>query len=227
MRSGSPTSKTLGMHLAKRVLKIDALALPDHHYLDDEDICYYAGEYTAGEGHAYSETNQLIHNFKKTLDKRGTAQWQYKDRAIQQAADVFRAAIKPDAEVTFVPVPPSKAKTDPMYDDRMVRLLQATCAGRHADIRELVIQKRSLNAAHLSATRPTPDELIANYRLDENLVEPVPTTVFVVDDVLTTGCHFKAVKRTLATRFPDARISGLFIARRVPKSVDLNFDGLE
>lgn len=68
--------------MAKRVLKIDALTLPDHHYLDAQDICYYAGEYTAGEGHAYSETNQLILNFKKSVDKRGTAQWQSQRIAI-------------------------------------------------------------------------------------------------------------------------------------------------
>ena len=117
--------------MANRVLKVDALALPDHYYLDEHDTCYYAGEYTAGEGHAYSETNQLILNFKKSPDKRGTSQWQYKDQAIQQAARIFRAAIKASAEVTFVPIPPSKIKEDPLYDDRMVRLLQATCENRH------------------------------------------------------------------------------------------------
>lgn len=213
--------------MAKRILKIDALTLPDHHYLDPQDICYYAGEYTAGKGHAYSETNQLIHNFKKSVDKRETAQWQYKERAILQAANMFRAAIKPDAQITFVPIPPSKAKNDPMYDDRMLRLLQFVCKGRYTDIRELVVQTQSVNAAHRSDTRPRPDDLVANYLLDESLAEPMPSTIFVVDDVLTTGCHFKAVKRVLEQRFPDANIVGLFIARRAPKSVDLDFDILE
>lgn len=210
----------------KRVLKVDALTLPDHYYLDAQDICYYAGEYTAGEGHAYSETNQLIHNFKKSVDKRGTAQWKYKERAILQAAAIFRAAIKEDAQVTLVPIPPSKARSDPLYDDRMLQLLQAVCNGRYTDIRELVVQRQSLAAAHLSDTRPTPDDLVANYRLDESLAEPVPQTIFVVDDVLTTGCHFKAVKHVLERRFPQARIVGLFIARRAPKSVDFSFDGI-
>ena len=212
--------------MAKRVLKIDALTLPDHHYLDAQDICYYAGEYTAGEGHAHSETNQLIHNFKKSVDKRGTPQWQYKERAILQAAAIFRAAIKADAAITFVPIPPSKAKSDPLYDDRMLQLLQAVCKGRHTDIRELVVQRQSLVAAHLSDTRQTLDELVANYRLDESVAVPAPGIIFVVDDVLTTGCHFKAMKHVLERRFPEARIVGLFIARRAPKSVDLDFDGI-
>jgi predicted amidophosphoribosyltransferase len=213
--------------LSKRVLKVDALTLPDHFYLDDQDICFYAGEYTAGAGHAYSETNQLILNFKKTVDKRGTAQWQYKERAIQQAADILRAAIKADAQITFVPIPPSKSKIDPLYDDRMLRLLQATCAGRHTDIRELVVQVQSAEAAHLADRRPTPDELIANYHLDERLAQPAPARIFIVDDVLTTGCHYKAVQQILTQRFPQARVAGLFLARRVPKSVDLDFDVVE
>ena len=204
--------------MAKRVLKVDALALPDHFYLDEHDTCFYAGEYTAGAGHAFSETNQLILNFKKGVDKRGTAQWQYKERAIQQAAQIFRAAIKADAEVTFVPMPPSKVKGDPMYDDRVLRLLQAMCVGRFTDIRELVIQRQSTEAAHQAASRPTPDELTALYSLDEALTDPVPTTVFVVDDVLTTGCHFKAVKSVLSNRFPHARIMGLFYFMDEPES---------
>lgn len=213
--------------LNKRILKIDALTLPDHHHLDAKDICYYTGEYTAGEGHVYSETNQLIHNFKKTMDKRLTVQWQYKERAILQAANIFRAAIKEEARITFVPVPPSKAKTDPLYDDRMLQLLENTCRGRHKDIRELVVQLQSVEAAHLADRRPTPDELVANYRLDESLAEPLPQVIFIVDDVLTTGCHFKAVQRLLTQRFPMARIAGLFLARRAPKSADLDFDFLE
>lgn len=213
--------------MAKRVLKIDALTLPDHYYLDEQDVCYYAGEYTAGEGHAYSETNQLILNFKKTMDKRGTPQWQYKERAIEQAAALFRAAIKPDARITFVPIPPSKAKGDPMYDDRVLRLLQAMCVGRHTDIRELVVQQQSLAPAHLATRRPTPEELAANYNLDERFTEPTPQTLFVVDDVLTTGSHYKAVKRLLEQRFPQVPVIGLFIARRAPKSIALDFDRLE
>jgi hypothetical protein len=210
--------------LNKRFLRIDALTRPDHFYLEEQDICFYAGEYTAGEGHAYSETNQLILNFKKSMDKQGTAQWQYKEHAIKQAADIFRTAIRENALITFVPVPPSKSKTDPLYDDRMIRMLQAVCAGRNSEIRELVVQQKSVKAAHLAEQRPSPDELVANYYLEESLTEPEPGIIFIVDDVLTTGCHFKAVQRMLVQRFPEARIVGLFLARRVPKSVDLDFD---
>ena len=69
--------------------------------------------------------------------------------------------------------------------------------------------------------------LAGGERLDERLAEPAPDTIFIVDDVLTTGCHYKAVKQVLQRRFPDATIRGLFVARRVPKSAFDAFDVLE
>jgi hypothetical protein len=213
--------------LASRVVQLDALALPAHYYLDAADVCYFAGEYTAGAGHAFSETNQLILNFKKSVEKRGSAQWQYKERAIEQAAALLRGAIRKDLKITFVPVPPSKAKSDPLYDDRLIRLLDTMCAGRPWERRELVIQSHSTEPAHKSAARPSVDELMANYYIDKALTKPDPPLLCVVDDVLTTGSHFKAVKQLLAEQFPSVPIIGLFIARRVPKSMDLDdFDVL-
>ena len=43
-----------------------------------------------------------------------------------------------------------------------------------------------------------------------------PASIAIVDDVLTTGAHFRAASTVLAVRFPTAQIVGLFIARRVP-----------
>ena len=151
--------------MSKRVQQIDSLTLPDHFYLDADDVCYYAGEYTAGEGHAFSETNQIVLNFKKSLETRDTSQWRYKEIAIAKVAEIFRRAIRADAQVTFVPVPPSKAKHDPLYDDRMLRMLDKACHGLCADVRELVLQKQTLDPFHLSPTRPRPDDLIGRFQV--------------------------------------------------------------
>lgn len=48
-----------------RLTLIDELIRKQHHYLEDGDLCYCFGEYTARQGAAYSETNQLIINLKK------------------------------------------------------------------------------------------------------------------------------------------------------------------
>jgi predicted amidophosphoribosyltransferase len=53
------------------------------------------------------------------------------------------------------------------------------------------------------------------------LTVPPPTDIGLFDDVLTTGAHFRAAHSVLKRAFPNARIIGLFIARRVPESSDV------
>jgi hypothetical protein len=42
----------------------------------------------------------------------------------------------------------------------------------------------------------------------------LPAQVGVVDDLLTTGSHFRAVKDMIQERAPDTRVVAFFIARR-------------
>ena len=219
--------------LPQRLTKVDTLTRPDHSHLTEDDICYFIGEYTARKGYAYSDTNSLVLNFKKTMDRRGRPEWHYKERAIQTVAAAFRQALSPlnpEAldRLTFVPIPPSKAKEDPLYDDRLIRMLDAIRPEPPLDVRELVVQTTSTGAVHGGDVRPTPDEIAALYRIDEALAEPAPHLIAVVDDLLTTGAHFRAAQSMLSRRFPDAAVLGLFIARRVPDSADLEeFDDVE
>lgn len=118
--------------------------------------------------------------------------------------------------MTFVPVPPSKARDDPLYDDRVTRMLWAIWPGRTADIRDIIIQPESAAAVHESPARPTPPQIEDGYRIDEALITPEPAFIAIVDDVLTTGAHFRAASSVLAARFPAVQLVGLFIARRVP-----------
>ncbi len=198
--------------------KIDELTLPDHWHLDSEDECYFIGEYTAGQGFAHSNTNQFIFNFKKSVEKRGHSDWIWKERAIQQAATVLRGSLNPAflQNATFVPVPPCRVVADPLYDDRMSQVLRLLGPG--TDVRELVLQLESTEGAHISPDRPGPRELYENYTVDDSLIEPAPSQIAVVDDVLTTGAHFKAIKRILRETFPDVEVVGLFLARRVPNT---------
>lgn len=210
--------------MSKRLIKIEASVLPNHYYLDENDECYYVGEYTAGRGFAHSNTNQLILNFKKSLDKRNTNQWQYKEQAISEAANIFKSALIENAKVTFVPIPPSKAKNDPMYDDRLLKMLGIACQNwTNPDIRELVLQKTSAKASHATDERPCPEQLVENYEINESVIKPKPSKILVVDDVLTTGSHFKAVKMALSKIYPDTPAIGVFIARRVPETQDFDF----
>lgn len=118
--------------------------------------------------------------------------------------------------MTFVPVPPSKARADPLHDDRVTRMLRAVWPGQTADVREIIVQPESADAVHENPVRPTPSQIEASYGIDETLTTPEPSFIAIVDDVLTTGAHFRAANSVLASRFPTVQIVGLFIARRVP-----------
>ena len=61
-------------------------------------------------------------------------------------------------------------------------------------------------------------DAVTNY----SLTTPEPSVIAIVDDVLTTGAHFRAASAILAAQFPEVQILGLFLARRVPEA-DLPF----
>jgi hypothetical protein len=200
--------------------EIDALTRADHSFLTEEARCFFLGEYTARAGFSHSATNNLIQNFKKPMDRRGTSQWRWKEKAIADAAGALNASFgnAPLHDFTFVPIPPSKVKADPMYDDRMMRMLHMMRPG--LDIRELVLQRTSRPAAHDVEDRPRPEDIAANYEIDENLCVPAPRNIIICDDMLTTGCQFMAMRSVLSARFPHAPIYGVFLARRAPQAIE-------
>jgi hypothetical protein len=206
-----------------RLTKIDELTRGDHTFLNEGDQCFFLGEYTARKGFAHSATNSLIINFKKRMDKRNTPQWRHKERVIAEAARALASAVGPSGlrTLTFVPIPPSKTKTHPMYDDRVLRMLGQMGAG--LDIRELVHQRETTTAAHESDTRLRPEELAPLYAIVPSLVNPEPSAIAICDDVLTTGCHYRAMVSVLSARFPNAKFYGLFLARRVPQPPEFDF----
>jgi hypothetical protein len=79
-----------------------------------------------------------------------------------------------------------------------------------------VKQVASTVAAHeAGALRPSVEDVLDNYVLDEALLSPTPRVIAVVDDVLTAGTHFRAMEIKLHERWPTVPIFGVFIARRV------------
>ena len=221
----SPT--IFGTHLAyvadgPRLRKIDEQSRPDHTRLLPDDDCVYLYEYTSRKNYTFSATNSLISNLKK---KPGAPGYQYKVRDIGLAARAFATAINPAwlDGATIVPVPPSKTKGDADYDDRMLQVCRQIRTTPALDVRELVVQRSSLPTAHLSEEGPRPslEDLLREYEIDERLTNPAPRWIGVFDDVLTAGTHFIATKTILRSRFPGVRIAGFFIARRVfPNSSD-------
>lgn len=69
-----------------RLSRIDDLTRSDHTFIETDDQCLYLGEYTARKGYQFSETNNLIFNLKKPMDRRGQPGWHYKRRGLKRRA---------------------------------------------------------------------------------------------------------------------------------------------
>lgn len=200
-----------------KLSEIDDSNRDAHYHLVESDECYFFLEYTSGRNYKFSKANQIITNLKKKPSKLGSREYDYKIKVISQASATFRSALNPEwlKDATLVPVPGSKARDHPEYDDRM----EQVCKGiqERLDVRNLVIQTESTEAAHEAAEgqRPSVDDLVLLYEIDEELANPIPTSIAIFDDVLTAGTHYLAMKTVLQRRFPGVPICGMFIARRV------------
>jgi predicted amidophosphoribosyltransferase len=207
----------------KKLLYIDELVIDDHYFLSEGDECYYFVEYTSQKGFNFSDGNNVISNLKKKLTFKGKPAWKYKQEAIQQVATLIKTQIfdKVDiSNVTLVPIPPSKSKDHELYDDRMLQVLQLAAKGVEADIRELILCDESMEAAHEREVRPTIAELQENMYLDDDLLDDLEDTIWLFDDVLTTGAHFIACKNLILEHNPNASVYGIFVARRVIEKLD-------
>lgn len=216
------------MTMPPRLTEVGELERPDHHYLPTDTRCFFWGEYTPyehtnGKKWNFSPTNQLMSNFKKKLDRRGQSDWRYKADAIQRIGRNFAGfwnwlQLREQHRVCLIPIPPSKARTDPMYDSRVLDVLRVIAATTQLelDIRDCLSFSGQYAASHESEERPTPDQLFnaLTFEASQGLPQRSPGLIFVFDDMLTTGAHFVAVRRLLTDVFPGVPLVGQFVARR-------------
>lgn len=191
----------------------------DHSYLTSDDHCYYLLDYTSNEGFSYSDSNSLLLNCKKKMDKRGTSEWVYKERAILKLSRMIRNKLSSEnlKKVSIVPIPPSKAKNDPMYDNRLFKILNYAY-GDNADIIDCLEQKKSRIESHLRDPRPSIQDHMNGYLVNKDLMNNLRNIVILFDDILTSGSQYIACKNTILKYRKDVKIVGLFLARRVPKN---------
>jgi hypothetical protein len=211
-----------------RLLKIDELVRDMHAHLREGDECYYFKEFTSEQGPKYSPGNSFVYNFKKSLDKKGQPDWQYKALAIRQLGELYCESfphVLNIEECIIIPIPPSKIKSHPLYDDRLIQTLKIFANKfPEADIREILSFRDNLRASHEGPPRPSPDEIFQNLVIDESLCQQKKAKIVLVDDVITAGAHFKACKAKILEYFPDAEVMGIFIARRILPPPSADFD---
>lgn len=201
-----------------RLCLIDDSNRGDHYHLTADDNCYYLFEYTSHRDYSFSSTNNLISNLKKKPSYAAQPGFFYKARAIASCGQSLRRTLNPEwlDFATLVPVPGSKAAGHPDHDDRVEKICRLV-RDPPPDVRNLVVQTRSINASHEvgQGARVSVEELLDVYRVDEACTQPLPRAIGIVDDVLTAGTHYRAMHTILSQRFPGTPIVGIFVARRV------------
>jgi hypothetical protein len=199
---------------------IDDYTRKQHYLLERGDDCAYVWEYVRRRGFASSAANSLINNLKKKPSTFAAhpRHLRHKSMAIAHAARALKGLLSAEwveSKITFVPVPCSKNALHIDYDDRLERVLRIAFDGSRADIRRLLVQIRDTPADHECRARQRRKDLCALLRVEECSAQPTRPYIFVFDDVLNSGKHFKVAQSLLARRFPQARIRGLFLARCV------------
>jgi hypothetical protein len=200
-----------------RPRKIDELTRPDHPHVCDEDDCYYIWEWD-GELYEKSAVTDFIGNFQKDMrfkDAENQWPWNYKKQAIIHAARAIAQTLLPEWKTsTFVPVPPSKTKDHPRHDPRLITTLTLPVCNV-PDARELVVQVENTESREKNVS---PQVRASKWRLNPDLVLPLPQHIVVFDDLLTGGSHFAGMKIVLGRAFPGVPVAGLFLARRLRPS---------
>jgi predicted amidophosphoribosyltransferase len=200
--------------------QIDESLLEEHSLLMPEDRCYFFGDYAGKQGFSHSPMNNMMHNFKKPVDRKNKLdEWQYKEKAIRDIADLLISIRQWEKlrSYTWIPMPSSKSYTDQRYDDRLMKVFNLIKEKeKNLDVRELLKIQLSRPSLHEPGNRRlSVEEHMKNLTFDESQKNPVPQNIVIFDDVITTGASFKAAQTILQRSYPTVRIVGIFIARSV------------
>ena len=190
---------------------IDELTRP--YFIDDEDKCVYAREHHPG-GYEVSESNRLIFNYKKPVSRRGLYEYQYKIASIKQFAREI-SLLKFPPHTCLIPVPPSKVKDNPEHDDRLIKTLQEyKRLNPEIAILDIININHDIPSSHAEGGHRNPNEILPFLQLTAT-PEINSKFAFIVDDVVTTGGHFKACQMLLKENYPEVSFYGLFWALHV------------
>jgi hypothetical protein len=179
--------------------------LADHAYLEPSDECYFLWEYYAGL--ADDPTTRLIRDFKLKPGMKS----EHKAAAMHRAASALSVVIPETwrSHGLFVPMPPSKCAGHADYDGRLLKLLYWVRPAL-SNVRG-ILQTRTDGAALQKGISPF--ERAANMIVTSDSQTPKAETLILVDDVLTSGAHFKAASLVLNRIYRPRKIIGLFLAR--------------
>lgn len=209
------------------VKPITADMLVAHHILCAEDTCYYYDEYPIAASYRDHEGKSRIQNFKIKPVESQAHRMAHKQRAIRHYGKLIGESTSGNA-VFFIPAPSSKSKDDPTHDDRLLKTLRYAKENFNQNIEffEAFETLETRDAFHENNTPRNVADLKRSIACinDElqRIFESGANRVIFFDDMLTTGCTFRACKElfteSLVNSCPtrDIEFFGVFLSRRIP-----------
>lgn len=204
--------------MSKKLLhKLDLELHPRAHIASD-DLCAYFLE-KESEGYSKSDANNIIYNFKKPMDRKGKEDWKYKEKAIRQLSDMLNHIKFP--KCILVPAATSKPRNTEDWDDRLDKCVDSVNQSEVKVVKALDVTTTQV-PAHLGGSRNLEDIKKATSLIDLTQYADFDT-VIILDDVLTTGAHFKAWKEMILKDNPHIKkVVGIFFALHVWKDIGAN-----
>lgn len=183
-------------------------------YVDPSEDCRFARDYIPGKGYAGGQTNDLVLNFKQDISKKNTNSWQYRNWAVGVFADELASAFKSTSQIFVTNVPTSKPRGSSSYDFRFEDMFKVLKTKRpNLNIFFPLDVATAQTPSHHGGTR-TPATLQSNLVLT-SFPNVHPERIVLVDDVVTSGSHFRACVDFLRAKGFQGEIIGLFWARTI------------
>ncbi len=191
-----------------------------HRFVDPDDACAYKmiRERHRDGDRGYSRAYSTITNFKisPALKESNPARYRYKIEAIKTISDDVAALFDENASraarYLLVPAVTSKPRCHSLYDDRL-ELVCASVAERFpfVDFARILDIDCEIDSAHRGGTRDV-DEICRHVRVAEGFDLSGYGKIYLFDDVITTGAHFKACQKAIHEIY-GVKAGGIFWAR--------------
>jgi hypothetical protein len=193
-----------------KILTNEIIAIPG---LDTNGNTYYFDSIISGGGYESSPMNREVFNFKKPIDRKEKPEWEYKLNAIKQfVKDLNFFEFQEGAWV--VPAPTSKPRGCSEWDSRIDDTIAKLCKVNRNNLicYRMLDVDQSMSSAHSEGGTRNSDEIKSHLIISTRSPKTPPSKIYLIDDVITTGGHYKAYRATIRERYPNIPIEGLFWA---------------
>ena len=189
-------------------------------HLKENDFLVYAREFVSGKGYQGGLTNSLILNFKKPpYKKENPPEWKHREKAVKQFAKEIELLLRSIKRAVLTAIPSSNKKDHPKYDNRFEDLFIEILKSHPEWIIEWPVEiKENIEPSHISKEK-NPDVLKKNY-FWKGFKNKEPEALYIFDDIMTTGAHFRAMSDFLRENQYKGKIIGICWAKAVAPPPD-------